>query len=140
MRMAERVRTSMYAKVDRSRLAFDVETGKIRRNKRKFHIPLKLRIPMSSLTALPGQGGRFSVFAAAGGMLGALSNVVEKSQTFTVKAGEDQKAATAIITYDLELVADGRADRISVAVFDETSREWGIVTAKLSEPAKRTGS
>ncbi len=143
MRMKERVRTSMSSRIEKSSLPFEVHPGAIKRSKRKFRIPLQIRIPVAALTALPGQSGQsgtFSVFAAAGGMLGIMSDVVEKSQTFSIKPGDVEKAEVAVITYDLEVISDGRADRVAIGVMDETSKEWGVVTVKLSTAQKTTGT
>jgi hypothetical protein len=85
------------------------------------------------------QAGSFAVFAAAGGMLGIMSDVSEKTQPFTVKPEDAQRAKDAHITYELELVCDGRADRISVGVLDAVSRQWGVVTVRVDNDGARAG-
>jgi hypothetical protein len=91
---------------------------------------------MSELTALGGSG-TFSIFAASGGLLGVMSDVVEKAQKFSIKPGDEEKAKSSVLTYDLEIVSDSRADRIAVGVMDETSKESGIVVVKMTPPAKK---
>jgi VWFA-related protein len=134
MRMRDRVLTALYADVGASRLPFEVQIGNVARRNRRYRIPVEVRIPVAALTALPGEtvsGGTFSVFAAAGGKLGVMSDVVEKSQQFTIKPGDLEKAKEAVITYRLEMISDGRADRITIGVMDQTSREWGVMTVSL---------
>lgn len=140
MKMAERVRSSMYGRIEPPQVTFEVRTGDVRRNKRKYFIPVQIRVPVAELTALPtaqGRQGTFSIFAASGGLLGVMSDVVEKAQNFSIKTGEEEKAKTAVITYDLEIVSDSRADRIAVGVMDETSKETGVVVVKMTPPAKK---
>ena len=134
MRMRDRVLTGLYARMPDSKILFDVRIGEITRRNRRYRIPVEIRIPVASLTTLPGAssyGGTFSVYAAAGGRLGVMSDVVEKSQQFTVKPEDAGKAQGAIVTYKLEMISDGRADRIGIGVLDETSREWGVITVRV---------
>ena len=134
MRMRDRVLTGLYARMPESKIPFDVRIGEITRRNRRYRIPVEIRIPVASLTTLPGAtsyGGSFSVFAAAGGRLGVMSEVVEKSQQFTVKPEDAGKAQGAVLTYKLEMIADGRADRIGIGVMDGTSREWGVITVRV---------
>ena len=134
MRMRDRVLTGLYARMPDSKISFDVRIGEITRRNRRYRIPVEIRIPVASLTTLPGAtsyGGSFSVFAAAGGRLGVMSDVVEKSQQFTVKPEDAGKAQGAVLTYKLEMIADGRADRIGIGVMDGTSREWGVITVRV---------
>jgi VWFA-related protein len=141
-RMRDRVRTALYSSIEPPSLDFVVETGQPRRAARRYRVPVIIRIPVSSLTTVPRDGvqaGSFGVFAAAGGMLGIMSDVTEKSQPFTVKPEDVQKAESAFITYELEVVADGRADRISIGVLDDTSKQWGVVTVKLDKEGARAG-
>jgi VWFA-related protein len=134
VRMIERVRTSMYSRIDPPKVQFEVRTGAIKRNKKRFHIPVEVRIPMSELLAVPNENGKgsFSIYAATGGKLGALSDVVEKVQSFTLPA--TAPAADAVMTYKIEVIADGRADRLAIGVFDEGSKEWGVMNVRLELP------
>ena len=141
MRMKERVRTGLYAGVEKSTLPFEVTVGKISRVRRRYHIPLQIRVPVKALTAIPAgnsHGGSFSIYAVAGGMLGVMSDVTEKSQPFSIKASDVEKAEKAVVAYDLEVISDARADRISVGVLDDTSREWGVVAVRLAKPKAKT--
>jgi VWFA-related protein len=140
-RMKERVRSSLYTTIEKSRLTFDVAIGKITRSRRRFRIPVQIRIPAQALTALPAgahHAGSFSVFSAAGGMMGIMSDVSERAQDFSIRPGDLERAGAALITYDLEILSDARADRISIGVLDETSKEWGVVTVKLAKDRPRT--
>ena len=140
--MRDRVRGALYSSVGDPALSFVVETGEPRRAARRYRIPVTIRIPVASLTTLPRDGtnaGSFAVYAAAGGMLGIMSDVTEKTQPFTVKPEDVEKAKTAFITYELEVVCDGRADRVSIGVLDDVSRHWGVVTVKVDKTGTRAG-
>jgi hypothetical protein len=141
MMMRSRVRAALYTRGDRSALPFDVHLGTTSRSGRGFRIPLQILVPVSALTtttAGSAETGTFSIFAIAGGMLGVMSDVVEKSQSFSIRAEDRERVAPAVITYDLEIVSDGHADRIGVGVIDETSKQWGVVTVRIPRAAPRS--
>ena len=89
MQMADRVVASLYQPQRSSSLPMDVQVLGITKSKRRYRIPIVVRIPAASLTALPdqngGRSGSFRVYAAAGGALGIMSDVYRKSQPFTMR-------------------------------------------------------
>ena len=143
MRMRDRVIAALYAKLDDTALLFDAAPGKVTRRGRAYRIPVRIAIPMSALTALPsadGERGSFSVFAVAGGMLGVMSDVASRTQSFALDPAKRDRVNEAVMTYELEIVTDGRADRIAIGVMDDTSREWGVMTIPIGTRRRTDGS
>lgn len=131
MQMSDRIAASLYQPLRASSIPLDVELQAVTKKGRRFHIPLVLRIPTSSLMTDNGSGS-FRVYAAAGGQLGIMSEVYEKSQPFTLHAA----GQPPLFTYSLEIVTDARADRIVVGVLDEVSKQSGLVRVMLTEPVQ----
>lgn len=128
MQMRDRVVAALYQPRLDVRLPFDVKVGEVTRTRRDhFRIPLRIRIPASSLATLDGKGS-FRVFGVTGGKIGVLSDVFEKVQPFASGRG--------VVEYELELITNRGADRIVIGVFDETARQWGLARITLGEPAR----
>ncbi|HEX7422163.1 MAG TPA: VWA domain-containing protein [Thermoanaerobaculia bacterium] len=133
MQMTDRVVSSLYQPQHVSTLPIDVQVLRITKVKNRWHIPVVIRIPAASLTALPddkGMSGSFRVYAAAGGALGIMSDVYEKSQPFTIPK-DATDVATKQFTYEFEMVTDARADRIVIGAYDELSKQYGVLRIKL---------
>jgi VWFA-related protein len=133
MQMTDRVVSSLYQPPRVSTLPIDVQILGIAKVKNRWHIPIVIRIPAASLTALPderGMSGSFRVYAAAGGLLGIMSDVYEKSQPFTIPK-DATDVATKQFTYEFEMVTDARADRIVIGAYDELSKQYGVLRVKL---------
>jgi VWFA-related protein len=133
MQMTDRVVSSLYQPQRVSTLPIDVQVLGITKVKNRYHIPIVIRIPAASLTALPdekGSSGSFRIYAAAGGLLGIMSDVYEKSQPFTIPK-DATDVATKQFTYEFEMVTDARADRIVIGVYDELSKQYGVLRINL---------
>jgi VWFA-related protein len=133
MQMTDRIVSSLYQPQHVSTLPIDVQVLHITKVKNRWHIPVVLRIPAASLTTLPddkGSSGSFRVYAAAGGLLGIMSDVYEKSQPFTIPK-DATDVATKQFTYEFEMVTDARADRIVIGAYDELSKQYGVLRIKL---------
>jgi VWFA-related protein len=131
--MTDRIVSALYQPQRAARLPIDVQVLSVTKTKRRYHIPIVIRIPAASLTMLPsdkGPAGTFRVYAAAGGVLGINSDVYEKSQPFTVPAGVVDPAK--IFTYEFEMVTDTRTDRIAIGVLDELSKDYGVIRVMLN--------
>ena len=120
---------------ERNNLGISVEKERVNELTRgKKAIPLKIRIPISRLTALP-QGdqhlGRFSVFIVAADQSGDYSDVIRKSQPFSIPAAQLAKAQSSHFTYEISVNIRGTGDRISVGVMDEISRETGFARVEI---------
>jgi len=129
-RMKDRVVATLFQEPEgRDAIPFTVEYGKPSKLGSKWLVPLTVRVPIEALTTVPdagGNGGGFSVFVAAGGDFGVVSDVSQKTQPFNIPQGDVERARESYFTYDMDLETDGRADHIAVGVFDELSKEFGL--------------
>jgi len=133
MMMSDRVLAALYQPQRGSAIPVDVQVLGKKKVKLGYRIPIVIRIPAASLTALPDAGGRsgvFRVYCAAGGTLGVNSDVHEQSQPFTIPAGA-KDAATKIFTYSFEMLTDTRSDRIVIGIYDDLSKQYGVVRVML---------
>jgi len=125
----DRVIANLYQSFPGS-IPFDIEAGEPRSTGRnRWELPVTVRIPISSLTTLPdgsGSAGEFSVYAAAGSVLGVTSEVQRRTQAFTIPASDVDKAKASHFTYEVVLQIDEKSNRVSVGVVDETGRESGF--------------
>jgi VWFA-related protein len=128
----DRVRSNLFQRVEGSsaQIPFDVAVGTIRKTGRnRWAVPLKIRIPIGSLTTLPRgpeESGAFSVFFATGGVLGVMSEVEQRTQQFTIPRGDVARAKSSHFTYDLELAIDQLVKSLSIAVMDDVGKEFGL--------------
>ncbi|HET8774437.1 MAG TPA: VWA domain-containing protein [Thermoanaerobaculia bacterium] len=138
----DRVRSNLFQRVEGSSapIPFDVAVGTIKKTGRKrWAVPLKIRIPIANLTTLPRgpeESGTFSVFFATGGVLGVMSDVEQRSQQFTIPRGEIARAKSSHFTYDLELTIDQLVKSLSIAVMDDVGKEFGLKRYELPKTAK----
>jgi VWFA-related protein len=125
----DRVIANLYQSFPGS-IEFEIEAGEPRSTGRnRWELPLTIRIPISELTALPdggGESGEFSVYAAAGSVLGVTSEVQRRTQSFKIPETDLENAKASHFTYDLVLQIDEKSNRVSVGVVDETGREAGF--------------
>lgn len=135
--MKDRVRANLFQRVEGSSAAipFAVAVGEFRKaGRNRWTVPLKIRIPISSLTMLPQgpeQAGSFSIFFATGALLGVMSEVEQRTQTFTVPRNDLARAQKSFFTYDLELTVDKLVQSMSIAVLDDVGKEYGIKRYQL---------
>jgi VWFA-related protein len=128
--MNDRVIANLYQRLEGSAFGFDAIFLPMKMNSRKrWSLPLKLRIPISALTALPlgpNEAGEFSVYIVTGGVVGVSSEVQRTTQQFRIPRHDIVKAKKSFYTYDVTLEIDEKVDRVSVGVLDETSKEFGL--------------
>ena len=128
--MNDRVVANLYQRLEGSSFGFDAIFLPMKMNSRKrWSLPLKLRIPISALTALPlgpNEAGEFSVYIVTGGVVGVSSEVQRTTQQFRIPRRDIVKAKASYYTYDVTLEIDEKVDRVSVGVLDETSKEFGL--------------
>lgn len=136
----DRVRSNLFQRVEGSSapIPFDVAVGTIKKTGRKrWAVPLKIRIPIANLTTLPRgpeESGTFSVYFATGGVLGVMSDVEQRSQSFTIPRGDVARAKSSHFTYDLELTIDQLVKSLSIAVLDDVGKEFGLKRYTLPKP------
>jgi VWFA-related protein len=141
--LKDRVRANLFQRVEGSsaKIPFDVAVGAFKKTGRnRWSVPLKIRIPIGSLTTLPRgaeESGTFSVFFATGGVLGVMSEVEQRSQTFEIPRADAAKAKASYFTYDLELAIDQLVQTLSIAVMDDVGKEFGIKRFTLPKEARK---
>ncbi|HEY0156065.1 MAG TPA: VWA domain-containing protein [Thermoanaerobaculia bacterium] len=113
-----------------SRLPIEVEVGKITNHGRRRAVPLKIRVPIDALSK-EESGGEFSVYLAAGGAFGIISEVDRKTQRYTIDQVRLATVDDAAFTYDVTFDIERAAYRLSVGVFDEISRDYGLAHIEL---------
>jgi len=91
-----------------------------------------VEIPVQSLVSLPdekGERGAFSVYIAWGDILGAVSEVTQRTQPFTI--ADKQQAKGGRFTYEFDLLTDAKANRIAIGIYDEISKDYGLQRIEL---------
>jgi hypothetical protein len=135
-RMADRVVAAIYRPGAKNDLAIRAELGERDQKRKKVSVPLKIRVPIAKLTTLPEgrhHAGAFTVFAAAGGRVGIVSDVSQKTQSFKIPVADLKRARSSYYTYTITVMTDGAADYVAVGVLDEVSKEFGIVRLPLEQ-------
>jgi VWFA-related protein len=129
-RMTDTVVANLVRTSKDGRLPIEVEVGEITNSGRRRQVPLKIRIPVDALSRQES-GGEFSVYLASGGAFGVISEVDRRTQRYTI---DEVKLATvddAAFTYELIYTIERAAYRLSVGVFDEVSKEYGLAHIEL---------
>lgn len=130
-RMEDRVLSSLFREDDGARLKFAVKLGEKQPQPRgkRYRIPVTIRIPIAALTVLPNgpnYSGGFSVYVAWGAKVGGISDTTHRRQLFNIPADEVKRAKSSYYTYQFDIAADGRTERVSLGVVDEVSKEYGL--------------
>jgi VWFA-related protein len=139
-KVKDRVTSALFGETGASTIPVVVKLGsrKLERNGR-YTVPLTITFPFENLTHIP-QGndarGAFSVYIGFGGIWGDLSDVIHRTQPFSVPTANLSAMAGKTFTYDFTVVADVHTDRIVVAVQDELSKEIGIGRVSLRAKAE----
>jgi VWFA-related protein len=140
-RMKDRVIANLFQDPGPSLINVDVQLGRPAQKKKDvFTIPVSVKIPIAALTTVPQLGrnaGAFSVYMSWGSHVGLTGEVVHKTQTFTIAPNEVAKAKSGVFTYDVDLLVDSRTSQLSVGVFDEVSREYGLARVDLPERGRK---
>jgi VWFA-related protein len=137
-KMSDRVLAGLFRDLEGSVIPVTAQFGAMKKaGAKRWTVPLAIRIPIASLTTLAENGGvwrgTFSVYIAAGGDFGVISDVVQRTQSFTIKEEELDRAHQSHFTYDFELKIDPFTDRVSIGVLDETSKEYGLAVLDLPQ-------
>lgn len=136
-RMEDHVLASLFRTDAGATLPFSIKVGTARG--KNLRIPVTIRVPISALTILPNgpnQSGGFSVYVAWGAKVGGISDATHERQLFHIPNADLARAKKSFFTYDFEIAADRRTERISVGVVDEVSREYGIRVYSLQPDAQ----
>lgn len=128
--MNDRVIANLYDRIGGSTVNFDVGLGApVKDGRSRWTLPLRLRIPIASLTALQ-QGrqyaGEFSVYLVTGAEVGVMSEVQRRVQPFQIPVADLEKAKSSHYTVDFTLRIDEEVDRVSVGLLDGVAKEFGL--------------
>jgi VWFA-related protein len=128
--MKERVISSLFGVHPQSKIPITTTLGAATRVARhRYKIPLKVSVPVSSLTTVNQPNGdfagSFSVYVAWGGVLGEISDITQHQQPFVIPVADAEKAAESSFTYDFDLLADEKTQRIAIAVLDDVGHDAG---------------
>jgi VWFA-related protein len=123
-KMQDRVITNLDHPVGSSVIPIEAVAGE----RTEAGIPVSVRIPLEALMTRLGGGGQFTVYIAAGGELGIITDVQHRTELFTT---DGRVAMPSHFTYDFTLTTDTLTDRISIGVLDEVSKEYGLVRITL---------
>jgi len=138
-RMEDRVLASLFQDQTNARLPFAISLGHRRGGDNKFRIPVTIRVPISALTLLPNGpnfSGGFSVYIAWTGRIGGVGDATHETKLFHIPQDDIDRARKSYFTYQFEVGADRRTDRLSLAVVDEVSREYGLRMIDLQPGAR----
>ena len=132
-RMKNRVVATLYTDSDDTKIPLRVRLGEKKSSGAgKYLIPVLIEIPVQSLVSLPdakGQRGAFSVYIASGDILGAVSDVTQRTQPFTI--ADVQRAKNGRFEYQFDLLTDMKTNRVAVGVYDEISKDFGLQRVEL---------
>jgi len=132
-KMKNRVVATVFTQSDDTKIPLRVRLGQAKaKGSGKYLLPVLIEIPVQSLVSLPdakGQRGAFSVYIAWGDILGAVSEVTQRTQPFTI--ADVQQAKNGKFGYEFELLTDNKANRVAVGVYDEVSKDYGLQRIEL---------
>ncbi len=130
-RMKDRITAALSYVVDEGTLGARAAAETVRRKGRnRFTLPLKVRIPIGQLmTVRKGdvESGAFSVFVGAGNGEVLFSDVIQRTQTFTIPLKDLERAKQGYFTYEVDLTIDSKVNRAAVAIYDEVGRQYGVL-------------
>jgi hypothetical protein len=132
-RMQDRVIANLYRPDPKGAIPLHVDLGKVEKTGRsRWSVPVMITLPVNSLSVGPDGAGTFNVFVATGGMIGIMSDVEQRTQSFTAAELNGREH----VTYEVSLQFNGLSSVVSVGVMDPKSKDFGLKTVDL--PAYRT--
>jgi len=133
-RMRERVLANLFEQAAAASMNITVETGKLRyEDGGHYSIPVTVHIPVVALMTDGGRG-QFSVFVGWSGARGEIGAVTKQTQKFNMTANMPET-----FTYSFDVLADADTDRLSIGVFDELSKDYGLRRIDLSKSGRVAG-
>ena len=133
-RMRERVLAALVDQAPASSINITAEVGKSRYvSKGRYSIPVTVHIPVAALMTDGGRG-QFSVYIGWSGVGGELGQVTKQSQKFKLSTDMPET-----FTYTFDVLADESTNRLSIGVFDEVSKDYGLRRIELSSSGKVAG-
>jgi VWFA-related protein len=127
-RMQDRVIANLYRPDAKGTIPIHVELGMISKVSRtRWSAPARVTIPVAALSVGPDGTGTFSVFFATGGMIGVMSDVQQRTYSYSAAELEGREH----ITYQLPVTFNGASSVVSIGVMDAGSNDFGLKTVDL---------
>ncbi|HXI11273.1 MAG TPA: VWA domain-containing protein [Thermoanaerobaculia bacterium] len=135
--MRERVVANLFFPVSENGMRILAELGRSRglRKRGEVSVPVKIAVPMDSLTILPSgnqQIAGFSVLLAGVDKNDSVTPLVEKTHRIRFPTSDLPKTKGSHFIYTLD-VHTSRGNRLSVAVVDEISKATGFTTLQVPD-------
>jgi VWFA-related protein len=131
-RMRDRVIANLYSPDQQGAIPVHVDLGRIDQTGRtRWSVPVRVTLPVEALSVGPDGKGSLSIFMATGGVIGIMSDVQQRMQTYSVAELEGREH----VTYEVTLTFNGATSVVSVGVMDTGSKDFGLKTVEL--PAYR---
>jgi VWFA-related protein len=133
-RMRERVLATLFGVTEPPTFVIAAQAKRQPATGGRKTVPVKVRIPIKSLTLLEQSGhhvGRFSVFVATGAPLGDTSEITHRIQPVQIAAKDLKRAQASYYTYSIDVEVDDRADRVAVGVQDEVSKDFALIRVPI---------
>jgi VWFA-related protein len=133
-RVKDRVIANLFGDDQTSAMPITATIGKPVKRGDRWGLTLLVHVAVAALTTIPNgttNAGSFSVFVATGATFGTTSDIVTKSQSFSIPDADLPKARASHFTFELELTTDGRAETVSVGVMDDATKEYGLARIAL---------
>jgi VWFA-related protein len=130
MRMNDRVTAAALGDVQPPPFDIAAELAPLK----KGVLPLKVRVPIASLTLVPNGSqytGAFSVYVVSANEKGDVSDVTRQTQTFEIKEDALGRADDAHFTYELDMRVAENTTRVAVGVMDEVSKSYGLASVPV---------
>lgn len=127
-RMQDRVVANLYRSDHKGTIPVHVDLGKVdKAGRNRWSVPVQVTIPVAALSVDPEGKGSFSVFVATGGVIGIMSDVDQRTKSYTTAEFTGREH----ITYELTLTFNGATNMVSVGVMDNGSKDFGLKTIDL---------
>jgi hypothetical protein len=127
--MQDRVIANLYRPDGGGSIPLHVELGKIEKaGRNRWSVPVLVNLPLEALSIGSDGRGSFSVYVATGGMIGIMSDVQQRTQSFSAA---DLTPGQQHVTYEFTLAFNEATNVVSVGVMDAGSKDFGLKTVDL---------
>jgi VWFA-related protein len=133
-RMRDRLLAALYRAWSESPIPVTATLGEPKAAGKKKSVAMKVRVPIRALTLLPQEGkhsGAFTVYLMTGADFGEVSAVREETRAVDIPDAKLAAFQAGELTYEVDLVYDGDAERVAIAVLDEVSGDYGLLALPL---------
>ena len=137
-RMRDRVLAALFGVTETPTFAIAAGAKRKPNARGRASVPVRVRIPIKHLTLLQQADqhlGRFSVFVVTGAPFGDASEITQRTQPVQIAARDLKRARTSYYTFNVDVMVDGRADRVAIGVLDEVSKDFALIRVPIRSEA-----